>query len=139
MKICISATGNNLDAALDPRFGRAGYFLIVDDKGKLVKAIKNTGVQAMRGAGVTAAQIVVNENVDILITANIGPNASMILGNSGIKIFFSNSIVSVKDIIQEYQQGKLKEVTEAIHSRPGLGGQFGQRGRDIKGSGRERR
>ena len=28
MKLAISSKGNNLDREIDPRFGRAGYFLI---------------------------------------------------------------------------------------------------------------
>jgi len=122
MKICISATGNNLDVALDPRFGRAMYFLIVDDKGKLIKAIKNTGVQAMRGAGITAAQIVAKEKVEAVITGNVGPNASMVLGSSGIKIFLGNPTMSVRDVFQDYQKGKLQEATRAIPCGPGFGG-----------------
>lgn len=139
MKICISAIGNNLDAALDPRFGRAVYFLIVDDKGKLIKAIKNTGVQAMRGAGITAAQIVAKEKVNVVITGNIGPNASMVLGSSGIKIFLGSPGMKVQNVLQEYQKGKLQETTEAIPCRPGFGPGFGQRRKGFGGSGRGRR
>ena len=139
MKICISATDNNLDAALDPRFGRAMYFLIVDDKGKLIKAVKNTGVQAIRGAGVTAAQIVAKEKVKVVITGNIGPNASMVLGSSKIKIFFGNSAMNVRDVFQEYQKGKLQETTEAIPYRPGFGPGPGQRRKGFGGRGRGRR
>jgi len=139
MKICISATGNNLDAALDPRFGRTMYFLIVDDKGKLIKVIKNTGVQAMRGAGITAAQIVAKEKVDVVITGNIGPNASTVLGSSGIKIFLGNPAMSVRDILQEYQKGRLQEATGAVPCRPGFGAGPGQRGRGLGGRGRRRK
>jgi predicted Fe-Mo cluster-binding NifX family protein len=138
MKICISATGNSLDSLLDPRFGRAVYFLIVDDKGKLIKAIKNTGVQAMRGAGVTAAQIIAKEKVKIVITGNIGPNASMVLDSSGIKIFLGSPAMKVRDVLQEYQKGKLQEATEAVPCRPGFGPGLGQRGRGLKGRGRGR-
>ena len=109
MKICISATGDNLDASLDPRFGRALYFLIIDNKGKLIKAIKNTGIQAMRGAGITAAQIIVKEKVNVVITGNIGPNAAMVLGNSGVRVFLGNPAMDVRDVFQEYQKGKLQE------------------------------
>jgi len=129
MKICISATGNNLDVALDPRFGRAMYFLIVDDKGKLIKAIKNTGVQAMRGAGITAAQIVAKEKVEVVITGNVGPNASMVLGSSGIKIFLGNPAMSVRDVLQEYQRGELQEAKGAAPCGPGFGAGPGQRRR----------
>lgn len=128
MKICISAAGNNLNMPLDPRFGRAMFFLIVDDKGKLIKAVKNTGVQAMQGAGITAAQIIANEKVDVVITGNIGPNAFMVLNTSGIKIFIGSPGMTVQDALEEYQKGRLQEVTEAVPGRPGFGPGFGQRG-----------
>lgn len=121
MKICISSTGPTLNALLDPRFGRAIYFLIVDNKGKLVKAIKNTGVQAMRGAGISAAQIVANEKVNIVITGNVGPNAFMVLNTSGIKIFIGRSGMKAQDVFKEYQDGNLQEITEAISCGPGFG------------------
>ena len=139
MKICISATGNNLDAALDPRFGRALYFLIIDNKGKLIKAIKNTGIQAMRGAGITAAQVVAKEKVNVVITGNIGPNAFMVLGSSGVKIFLGNPAMSVRDVFQEYQKGKLQEATGAAPCGPGFGLGPGQRRRGFGGRGRRRR
>ena len=130
MKICISSTGPTLNASLDPRFGRAIYFLIIDNKGKLVKAIKNTGVQAMRGAGISAAQIVANEKINIVITGNVGPNAFMVLNTSGIKIFIGRSGMKAKDVLKEYQNGNLQEITEAISCGPGFGrGQGQSRGR----------
>jgi len=138
MKICITTTDNNLDATLDPRFGRAMYFLIVNDKGKLIKAIKNTGVQAMRGAGVTAAQIVVKEKVNAVITGNIGPNAFMVLDSAGVKIFLGNPAMNARDIIQEYQKGKLQEITGVKSYRPGFGAGPGQgrKGLGVRGRGR---
>ncbi len=139
MKICISATGNNLDATLDPRFGRAMYFLIVNDKEKLIKAIKNTGVQAMRGAGVAAAQIAVKEKVDAVITGNIGPNAFMVLSNSGIKVFLGNPAMSIQDVFQEYQKGNLQEVTSVAPRQLGFGPGPGQRRKGLGGRGRGRK
>ena len=138
VKICITAAGNNLDAALDPRFGRTMYFLIVDDRGKLIKAIKNTGVRAMRGAGITAAQIVANTKVNIVITGNIGPNASMVLGSSGIKIFIGSPGMKARDILEGYQKGKLQEATGAVPCRPGFGTGSGQRRRGPGGRGQRR-
>ncbi len=133
LKICISATGDNLDAFLDPRFGRAMFFLIINPEGKLIKAIKNTGEQAMRGAGVTAAQIVADEKVDVLITGNIGPNASIVLNSSKIKIFLGIPETPIQDIIRKYQENKLQQIVEEKFSypssKPGFGhGKMGIRG-----------
>ncbi len=30
LKVCLSSSGNSMDSALDPRFGRAAYFVIAD-------------------------------------------------------------------------------------------------------------
>ena len=139
MKICISATGNNLNSTLDPRFGRAEYFLIVDDKGELVKVIKNTGIQAMRGAGITAAQIVAKEKVNVVITGNIGPNASMVLNDSGTRIFLGSPTMKVRDILREYQKGKLQEITKPMPCRSGFRPGPGQRRRGFRGRGRGRK
>jgi predicted Fe-Mo cluster-binding NifX family protein len=129
LKICISATGDNLNAFLDPRFGRAMFFLIVNPEGKLIKAIKNTGKQAMRGAGVTAAQIVADEGVDVIITGNIGPNAAIVLGTSKIKIFVDIPETPILDVIKKYQENKLQEAVDIKFSQSGPGlGRGGRRG-----------
>ena len=137
MRVCITATGNSLASSLDPRFGRAMYFLIVDDKGKLLKVIKNPGIEAMRGAGISAAQVMAEEKVEAVITGNVGPNAYMVLGNSGIKILFGSPGMRVRDVFQEYQKGSLQEAREAMPCGPafgqgpgrGRGGRIGRRGR----------
>ncbi len=133
MKICISSQGDNLNAPLDPRFGRAMYFLIVNKKGKLLKAIKNTGTQAMHGAGVTAAQIVADEKVDVVISRNIGPNAFMALASLGIKIFLGTPGMTVKDAFEAYQDGQLSEASAA--TGPGHRG-FGPPSPRFRGAGR---
>ena len=139
MRICISAKSNNLNADLDPRFGRAMYFLIVSDKGKLIKAIKNTGVRAMQGAGITAAQIVAQEKVNAVITGNIGPNAAMVLGGLEIKIFLAHPSMSVQDAFQQYQKGKLKEVTKPAPCGPRFRRGLGQGGRGFRHRHRKRK
>jgi len=110
MKICITAVGPKLNSAIDPRFGRCGYFLIIDEDGKLLKSIPNEGVQAMRGAGVTAGQIVADEGANVVITGNVGPNAYMVLESSGIKIFPGASGMTVEEAFEIYKEGKLKEI-----------------------------
>jgi len=128
MKICVTAIKNDLNALLDPRFGRAAYFLIVDEEGELIKTIKNIGTQAIRGAGIAAAQIMVKEKINVVITGGVGPNAFMVLNDVGIKIFLGSPTMNIREAIQEYQNGKLQEVTEAM-SPAGFGIRFNQRRR----------
>ncbi len=86
VKICITSQGNDLDAQVDPRFGRCRYFIIVDSETMQFKAIENKGVNESGGAGISSAQLLINEGVDVLITGDVGPNASQALSSSQIKI-----------------------------------------------------
>jgi len=133
MKICITAVGSKLSSEVDPRFGRCAYFLILDEKGKLLKTILNEAGQAMRGAGITAAQIIADEKIDIIITGNIGPNAYMVLESSGVKILHGAFNATVEQAFEMYKKGELKEVdsTQGTSFGPGLGRNQG------RGQGRE--
>ncbi len=111
MKICISSTGKNLSSIVDTRFGRCAYFLIVDsDKVKELKIIKNTGVQAQHGAGITASQIVVDQKVDVVISGNFGPKASLVLSQAGVKCYIVPSSMSIKEALKSLNQGELQEL-----------------------------
>lgn len=122
MKIGISSTGKDLDAVVDQRFGRCLYFLIVDTETMKLKSISNESTLASGGAGIQAAQIVTKEGVSSVITGNIGPNAYSILQAAGIKVYIGAE-GKVKDVIEQYKQGKLKETEDPnAESHAGFGG-----------------
>jgi len=107
MKICITSLAPNLDSPIDPRFGRAQYFLILDKEGNLKKTLSNPGIGAVRGAGIAAAQQIANQGVKILITGNIGPNAFGVLTNIGIAIFLAPPGVTAKEAFSMWKDNKL--------------------------------
>ncbi len=119
-KICISSIENSLNSIIDHRFGRAVYFLILDEDGKLIKSIRNSGSYEMRGAGVAAAQSLINENVDVLISNNIGPNALRILSESQVEIFSAPTGISIKQAFDEWKNKKL-----SLIKTPSVAGGFG--------------
>ena len=102
-KIVISATGNSLDAQVDPRFGRAAWLLIVETKtGKLVEAIENSaGVGASQGAGIAASALVADKGVQAVLTGRVGPKAVPVLEKANIQIINDVS-GSVKDVVAEF-------------------------------------
>jgi predicted Fe-Mo cluster-binding NifX family protein len=87
MKIAITATGNSLDSMVDPRFGRAAWFLIVDtETNELLEAINNTaGKEAAHGAGISAAAQVADKGVEALLTGRVGPKAMPVLEKAGVQ------------------------------------------------------
>lgn len=109
MKICITSQGNNLDAQIDPRFGRCKYFLIVDTDTLEFDSIKNPNVDAVGGAGIQSGQIIVNNGVKVVITGNVGPNAYKTIHAAGIDVIAGAEGV-VKEVIERYKKGELKAV-----------------------------
>lgn len=108
MKIAVSAKGEDLNADVDQRFGRCKYFLIVDSKNMDFNAVSNESIMASGGAGIKAAETVVNSGAEALITGNIGPNAYRTLSAGGVKIF-TGAKGSVSDAIKSYKNGELEE------------------------------
>ncbi len=108
MKICVTAVAGSLDAQVDPRFGRCAYFVIVDPDTMSFKAIPNTNVDALSGAGIQSAQMVVNEGVDVVITGQVGPNAYQVLSSAGVKII-TGAFGTVREVVEAYKSGRLRE------------------------------
>ena len=116
MKIAISSTGKTLESDVDVRFGRCKYFLIVevDKKKKEIKnfkAIENIAKEQMGGAGITAGETIANEKVDVVITTNLGPRAFSVFEQFEIKAYSGQG--KIKDVVQDFIKGKLKELTNA--------------------------
>lgn len=111
-KIAVSAQGEGLDAEVDMRFGRCEYFVICDEQEKEVTSRKNAGKESLEGAGVQAAQLLLREGVDAVLTGNIGPRAIYTLKAGGIRVYTGIS-GTVRDALASYRRGELKELTEA--------------------------
>ena len=132
MKIAISATGPDLDAEVDPRFGRCQYFVIVDPDTMQFGSVENSSAMASGGAGISAAQMIASKGVEAILTGNCGPNAYQVLSPAGIKVITGVS-GKVRDAVQNYKSGNLEGSTQ-----PNVPGHFGMgSGRSI-GRGRGR-
>ena len=107
MKIAITSTGNTVDSKLDQRFGRCAYFLIVDDD--KLEAINNSAIASGGGAGIAAAQSVIDNKANVLITGNVGPNAFNTLQAAGIEVYMAQN-GAITDILEQFKQGKLNKV-----------------------------
>jgi predicted Fe-Mo cluster-binding NifX family protein len=119
VKICVTASGNTLDALIDPRFGRCSYFVIVDSENMQFEVIQNMASGATGGAGIQAAQTIAGKGVKVLITGNVGPNAFQALSAAGIKIVTGAS-GTVREVVERYKRGELSET-----GAPTVKGHFG--------------
>ena len=142
MKIAVSATGKALDAAVDPRFGRADYFILVDSESRdIVKVVDNAEAQnAAHGAGINSASVVADTGAQVVLTGMIGPKAFEVLQAAGIKVITDMS-GTVREAVERYIKGDISSSqgpSAEMHSgqnfdmsRGGMG-----MGRGIGGGGR---
>ena len=108
MKIAITSTGQTLDSQVDPRFGRAACFIIVDTETMGFEAIANESVNAAGGAGVTAAKTVIDTCAAAVLTGNCGPNAERTLSAAGVKLY-TGIAGTVAEALELFKSGKLTE------------------------------
>jgi len=122
MKVCISSTGKDLSAPVDPRFGRAQLFLFVDTETMEYECIENPAINAGGGAGTKAAQLVSDKGAQAVLTGNVGPNAFTALTAAGIKIYVGLS-GSAQESIDKFKQGQVKPVSgPSVGAHSGMGG-----------------
>jgi predicted Fe-Mo cluster-binding NifX family protein len=120
MKIAISASGKENSSLLDPRFGRCAFFAIYNSETKEWNYLPNPGVMEGSGAGVRAAQFLLEQKADVLLTGNLGPNASSILTSAGLKVF-SMPEVTLEEAIKQYEGGLGTPITGAtVDSHAGI-------------------
>lgn len=118
MKVAIPVNENNCKEIVSPSFGRAPYYYIYDTMTKSGSFINNIAAQSAGGAGIKAAQLLVDNGVKIVIAPRYGENAAKVLLDANIKVF-KNIAGSVEDNIFAYENNKLEFLAD-IH--PGYHG-----------------
>jgi predicted Fe-Mo cluster-binding NifX family protein len=121
MKIAIPADENNLEIEVCMSFGRAPYFYIYDTSTKTGEFIVNEAAISPGGAGVKAAQIIVDNHADILITPRCGENAAEVFSATKLQIYKSTS-GSIQDNLNAYRDNKLDVLNKFHAGFHGIGG-----------------
>lgn len=113
MKIAITAAGPDLSSAVDQRFGRARYLLIVDTPERTVQAIDNqAGMSAAQGAGIQAAQTVIDSGATVLISGHCGPKAFRALRAANVQVYLTSG-GTVDEVVTQFEAGKLEPAPAA--------------------------
>jgi predicted Fe-Mo cluster-binding NifX family protein len=127
MKIVVTADGSDLDAQVSPFFGRCPTHLFVDTDTLECEAIANPAATARGGAGIHAAQFVVEQGARAVITGNVGPNAYQVLRSANVPIYRTGE-GTVRQAVEAYKAGALQAAQEAnAQPHAGMGG-LGRRG-----------
>ena len=107
MKIAITSRGTDLDAEVDPRFGRAPYFLVVNTETLDFEVLDNAeNVNALKGAGIQAAKMISDKGAHVLLTGYCGPNAFKTLKAASVKVV-NNATGTIREAVKSFTDGKL--------------------------------
>lgn len=110
MRICLATSGQGgMKDYVSPNFGRCPTFTIVDLEGEVVKnveVLQNPGAFAGSGAGIQAAQAVVNSGCNVVIAGAIGPNSFQVLSMGRIDMRDCPPM-PVEEAIRAFLSGRL--------------------------------
>ena len=113
MKIAVTSYGDNLQSRVDRSFGRANWFIVVDDqKGSFEAHSNRENVEAAQGAGAQAGQNVADLGAEVLLTGNVGPTALKTLQAASIRVFVVKGDITVEQAMAQWKEGKLAETKE---------------------------
>jgi predicted DNA-binding protein (UPF0251 family)/predicted Fe-Mo cluster-binding NifX family protein len=113
MKLIVPVESKSLDAPVCPSFGRTPLYVLFDTENGTHEFLDNAAAASQGGAGIKAAQMLVDNGAAAIITYRCGENAAQVLNAAGVKMYKAQD-GSVKDNIAAFKEGKLSLLAE-IH------------------------
>lgn len=108
-KVAVTSEGPDLDDALDPRFGRAAGFIVVDPQTLEFEYWDNGASQTMaQGAGIQAAENVAGTGAKAVLTGYVGPKAFKALAAVGIRVGQNLENMTVRQAVAAYVSGSIE-------------------------------
>jgi predicted Fe-Mo cluster-binding NifX family protein len=109
-KIAVTSEGPELDDLVDPRFGRAAGFVIVDLDSMNTSYIDNGQTQVLaQGAGIQAAQLVAGAGVECVLSGFVGPKAFKALSAVKIKVVQDlDEGMTVRQAVEKFKSGAVQ-------------------------------
>ena len=127
MKIAVTTNGKDLDAPISPIFGRCSTYILVDTETMEFEALENPAIGAPGGAGIQAAQYIVNRGAQAVVTGNVGPNAFGVLQAANIPVYLFEG-TTVRQAVEAYNAGQLTAIAGASSpAHVGMGRGMGRR------------
>lgn len=122
MKIAIPVNEESIKPSVCISFGRTPYFMIYDTANHNYSFIDNSlAASSQGGAGIKAAQLIVDQGAEILLTPRCGQNAAEVFVAANVQLFKTNSEDAMA-VIEAYESGQLApltEIHEGLHNHGG--------------------
>ena len=106
MKIAMPVNDKSMKASISDTFGRTQFFLIYNTESQDCLYVDNSAAASQGGAGIKAAQLVIDHKVEALLTPQCGENAVKVLQPGGVRIY-KTTYISVMDNIVAFSKGEL--------------------------------
>jgi predicted Fe-Mo cluster-binding NifX family protein len=125
MRIVVSAQGETLESPTSPVFGRCPTYVFVDTETMSFEATPNPAMSQGGGAGIQAAQFVVERGAQAVLTGNLGPNAYDVLAAAGIPGYLVPE-GTVRQAVEAFKAGQLQPMGGAnVVAHAGMAGGAG--------------
>ncbi len=106
MRIVVTSNGADLSAPASPAFGRCPMYVFVDTETMAFEGKQNPALNAPGGAGIRAAEFVIEQGAQAVVTGNVGPNAYQVLESAGIPVYLFKG-GSVGEAVEAFRDGRL--------------------------------
>jgi predicted Fe-Mo cluster-binding NifX family protein len=127
---------HGLQSSLDPRFGRAPAFLIVDlDSRDIAAELDNESVDLSHGAGTGSAAMMSHYDVKIVISGRFGPKAEQALSQLGIEMRIAPADLTAAQALDMLAAGTLQRASSSLDTDTGPASGMGRGGGRGKGGG----
>lgn len=121
MKVVVTSNGTDLDAPASPVFGRCSTYVFVDTETMQFEAVPNPAISAGGGAGIQAAQFIIERGAQAVLTGNVGPNAFNVFQAAGVPIYLVGES-TVREAVEAYKSGQLQPASGVnVQAHAGMG------------------
>lgn len=113
MKVAVTSQGVDMNSTVDPRFGRAKFFVLIDtETGEFITHNNAQNLNAVQGAGIRAAENVVSLGVAEVITGSVAPRTFAVLQADDVQAYVG-AIRSVHDVGKHLKDGRSEHADKA--------------------------
>ncbi len=108
MLIAVTAKSSEPKSEVDPRFGRATCFHLVDTETGEKKIVENKqGLDAIQGAGIQTAETIINQKAKAVLTGHCGPKAFQVLNAAGVKVIVGVEGI-IDNVVEKFKSGEYR-------------------------------
>ena len=112
MHIAITLADNKgLESSISSVFARCPFYMLIDPETKIFTIEENPAQNASGGAGVKAAQWMIDKEATAVITGNLGPKAHNVLSSANMPAFKSQG-GNIEEMLKAYNEKELESFFE---------------------------